>query len=329
MARPLRIQYPGAIYHVMARGNGRQLLFHEEDDYQRLTDGLEKTVGRTGWEVFAFVWMPNHIHLFFRTPQPNLSKGMQYLLSGYANWYAKRHQRSGHLFQGRFKGELIEDETYFWTVSRYLHLNPLRTKRPLVTHPAEWHWSSYRGYARRRDRLDFIAYDGTLEAIQAEYGGQDPARAYRRFVEAGIKDKPDNPFAVALEGWLLGSQEFLARIKAKLVDPSQPDQVRQARRLRSPSPTGVIDAVADYFDVSVEQYQERRSAAAGRDLAAYLAHRQTTATLRELAPHFGLSHPDSVSNLTRRAAKRLAESAKQRKLAESVVNHIQKTVNRV
>ncbi len=96
MARPLQIQVNGAIYHVMARGNGRQLLFHTDEDYQGMLDGLEMTVARTGWEVFAFVWMPNHIHLFFRTPQPNLSRGMQYLLSGYANWYAKRHDRPGH-----------------------------------------------------------------------------------------------------------------------------------------------------------------------------------------------------------------------------------------
>ena len=98
MARPIRIEYPNAIYHVMARGNGKQAIFHIEDDYRRMTDGLKKTVGRTGWEVLAYVWMPNHIHLFLRTPKPNLSKGMQYLLSGYANWYAKRHQRTGHLF---------------------------------------------------------------------------------------------------------------------------------------------------------------------------------------------------------------------------------------
>ena len=157
MARPLRIQFAGAIYHVMARGNGRQRLFHGDDDYQRMLEGLEKTVLRTGWEVFSFVWMPNHIHLFFRTPQPNLSRGMQYLLSGYANWYAKRHQRPGHLFQGRFKGELVEDESYFWTVSRYLHLNPVRGKRPLGAHPRDWRWSSYPGYAHKTARLDWMA----------------------------------------------------------------------------------------------------------------------------------------------------------------------------
>jgi putative transposase len=297
----------------MARGNGKQLLFHGDDDYQRMTDGLEKTVGRTSWEVFAFVWMPNHIHLFFRTPRPNLSKGMQYLLSGYANWYAKRHRRMGHLFQGRFKGELIEDESYFWTVSRYLHLNPQRTKRPLAKHPADWRWSSYRGYARRRDRLGFVAYDSTFEAMQSDYGVKDPARAYRRFVEAGVVDPPDNPFDAAWEGWLLGSKKFLNRIKAQFVDPKQPDQVRQARRLRSPSAADVISAVAAHFQVPISQYDQRRSSAAGRDLAAYLAHHYTTATLRELAPHFGLTHPDSVSNLTRRAAKQLEASNKQQK----------------
>lgn len=148
----------------MARGNGGQALFHEDRDYQRMFEGLEKTAARSGWEVFSFVWMPNHIHLFFRTPKPNLFRGMQYLLSGYANWYAKRHQRTGHLFQGRFKGELIEDETYFWNVSRYIHLNPVRGKKPLVAHPRDWQWSSYGGYASRRVRVDWIAYDSVYRA---------------------------------------------------------------------------------------------------------------------------------------------------------------------
>jgi REP element-mobilizing transposase RayT len=206
----------------MARGNGRQRLFHEDRDYQRMTEGLEKTVERTGWEVLAFVWMPNHIHLFFRTPEPNLSKGMQYLLSGYANWYATRHQRSGHLFQGRFKGELIEDESYFWTVSRYLHLNPVRGKRRLVEHPADWSWSSYRGYCKASQKLDMVAYDHVYKAWQGETGGKDPARAYRRFVEQGLRERPTSPFVDAWEGWLLGSEGNL---------------IRRAEKSRAKSPT--------------------------------------------------------------------------------------------
>ncbi len=311
MARPLRVQFEGAIYHVMARGNGRQLLFHAPDDYQRMLSGLEQTVYRTGWEVFSFVWMPNHMHLFFRTPRPNLSKGMQYLLSGYANWYATRHQRPGHLFQGRFKGELIEDDRYFWNVSRYLHLNPTRGKRPLTDHPRAWPWSSYPGYVRQADRLEWICYDQIFQAWQGEMGGKYPDGAYRKFVESGLSEPPTNPFAAAVEGWLLGSQDFVARIKHLVEKPRQLDQVRQARQLLLTS-RQVIDAVAKFYRVSANSYAARRSNATGRDLAAYMAHRHTTATLRDLGELFGLSHPDSVSNLTRRAAKALAKSKRLR-----------------
>ncbi len=131
MARPLRIQFPGAIYHAMSRGNGRQKIFCDEPDYGRFLEGLEATVDKFGFEIFSIVCMPNHTHLFILTPDPNLSQGMQYQLSGYANWFNTRHGRPGHLFQGRFKGELIEDEQYFWNVSRYIHLNPVWGKRPL------------------------------------------------------------------------------------------------------------------------------------------------------------------------------------------------------
>ncbi len=299
--------------------------------------GSNRPCCELGWEVFSFVWMPNHIHLFFRTPQPNLSKGMQYLLSGYANWYAKRHQRPGHLFQGRFKGELIEDDAYFWNVSRYLHLNPTRGKRPLAGNPRDWPWSSYRGYARKADRLEWVCYDSVYQAWQGEMGGSDAARAYRRFVESGLTEPPIkppiNPFSAAVEGFLLGSQVFVDRIKRLVKAPSHPDQVPQARKLLRRR-REAIAAVANYYGVSPREYAGRRSRARGRDLAAYVAHRYTTATLRELAQEFGLSHPDSVyvahryttatlrelaqefglshpdsvSNLTGRAARALAES---------------------
>jgi len=308
MARPLRIEFAGAIYHVMARGNGRQLLFYSEDDYQRMLDGLEATVDRTGWEVFAFAWMPNHIHLLFRTPQPNLSRGMQYLLSGYANWFAKRHDRPGHLFQGRFRGELIEDETYYWNVSRYIHLNPTRGTKPLVEHPKDWRWSSYPGYAHKRHRLDWVKYDPVYEAWQGEKGGGTPEVAYRKFVEAGLVQEVENPFHAALEGWLLGGQTFLDRIKKMLKETRQPDQVPQLRKIVL-TPQEVLQTVAQFYEEEFLKYSLRRSKNRGRDMAAYLAHRHTTATLRELAGLFGLSHPDSVSNLVRRAEKAIRESA--------------------
>jgi putative transposase len=324
MARPLRIEFPNAIYHVMARGNGRQKIFHADADYQRMTDGLAKTVARTGWQIFAFVWMPNHIHLFVRTPKPNLSVGMQYLLSGYANWYAKRHQRTGHLFQGRFKAELVEDESYFWTLSRYVHLNPVRGKKPLVDHPSSWAWSSYPGYCRKSARVDWIEYESVLAAWQGEMGGKDAGLAYRRFVESGLETPPSNPLDNALEGWLLGSETFLKKVKKLMTKPQHIDQTPKARRLTSLDANEVITAVAAYFKASPESYQSKRSTAPGRDLAAYLAHRRTTATLRELATAFGLSHPDSVSNLIRRAQNAISGSKSKKKDLERIDELLQK-----
>ena len=329
MARPLRIEYPNAIYHVMARGNAKQALFHIEDDYRRMVDGLSKTVVRTGWDVFAYVFMPNHIHLFLRTPKPNLSKGMQYLLSGYANWYSKRHQRIGHLFQGRFRAELVENESYFWTLSRYIHLNPVRGKRPLVAHPRDWPWSSYPGFCSKANQVDWIDYDSVLNAWQAEMGGSNSERAYRKFVESGIEQPPENPLAAALEGWLLGSEEFLKRMKNLLSKPGQIDQVPKARKLSSLNATEVISIVAKYFGTTVESFQTRRSKSVERDIAAWMAHRRTTSTLRELSVAFGLHHPDSVSNLIRRAEAVIDQSAKVANQIKQLDELLSKTENRV
>ncbi len=329
MPRNLRIQYPGAIYHVMARGNGKQLLFHEDRDYQRMNDGLSQSVARTGWDILAYVWMPNHIHLFVRTPQPNLSKGMQYLLSGYANWYAKRHERSGHLFQGRYKGELIEDSSYFWNVSRYIHLNPVRGKKPLVGRPQDWPWSSYRGFARQANRVDWVAYDDVLGAWQAEHGGGDPLKAYRRFVESGVTNPPDNPLREAFDGWLLGSERFLLQIKRLVTASGKVGGVRSAKLLSSLTSQEVITIVANFFSVDAAAYRQKRANIDGRDLAAYLCHRRTTATLRELAEPFGLNHPDSVSNIVRRVEKELLQSKKLQATLAELDKLLLKTENRV
>ena len=115
-----------------------------DDDRRRLLTDLERTVDRTGWEVLGFALLSNHFHLLLVTPRPNLANGMQGLLSRYAHWYGRRRGRVGHLFQGRYKAEMIEDETYYWTVSRYLHLNPVRAG--LVDRPEQWAWSSYPGF---------------------------------------------------------------------------------------------------------------------------------------------------------------------------------------
>ena len=126
MPRRLRLQYPGAIYHLMARGNGRQDIVCDDADRERLKEQLGKAAMRCSWRVYTFVIMSNHLHVVLKTPEPNLSRGMQSFLSAYANGWSRRHRFSGHVFQGRYRTELVEDETYLWTVTRYVHLNPVR-----------------------------------------------------------------------------------------------------------------------------------------------------------------------------------------------------------
>ena len=307
MPRPPRIQFPGANYHIVTRGDGRQKLFHDQGHYERFTKGIEEEVQRCGWIVLAYCWMPNHIHALIQTPQPNLATGMQHWLSGYANWYAKRNRRTGHLYQGRYKALLVEDAGYYWTLSRYIHLNPCRGSNPLATDPESWPYSSFGGYARKGKQVSWIAYDQLHTHWRASVGGKDPAGAYRRYVKANLAVKHD-PFKKELREWVFGSEDFLRRMVA-LAEGSYPNRHQStSRRLRIVSVREILSVTASEHGVEPSDYTGFRSAAAGRDMAAWLCRRWTGATLAELGPTFGLAGTDSVSNLVRRAEKRYKES---------------------
>jgi hypothetical protein len=228
----------------------------------------------------------------------------------------------------RFKVTLVEDQRYFWIVSRYVHLNPVRGKRPLAAHPADWPWSSYPGYARRRDRVGWVAYEAIYAAWQVEMGGSQPEAAYRRFVEAGLAKMPEDPFRDAVGGWLLGSPKFVARLRAGMSLPRHPDAVPAARRLACDDYRAVLAAVAEHYGIAAESFLRRRSGAVSRDLAAWLARELTPVTLRELSVAFGLTHPDSVRNLIRRADRALLGSRPLRGEIEAIRHRLLKTENR-
>ena len=147
--RRLRVQYPNALYHMTSRGVERRNIYLDDADRQAYFDLSERTVEKFGWLVYAVALMSNHFHLYFRTPEANLSRGGQFLLAGYARQFNRRHRRSGHLLEGRFRCQVIESTQYAWTVSRYVHLNPYLVQ---VDHPADWLWNSSRGYCRSQWR---------------------------------------------------------------------------------------------------------------------------------------------------------------------------------
>ncbi|MGA7495284.1 MAG: transposase [Isosphaeraceae bacterium] len=308
MPRRLRIQFEGTIYHVMARGNGRQRIVHDDPDRQRLLDDLRRTVLRCEWELPAFVFMGNHLHLLIKTPRPNLALGMQQFLSSYARWHGLRHRRVGHLFQGRYRAEMIKDEAYYWVVSRYIHLNPVRVG--LVDKPAAWQWSTYPGYVTRASRLPWVAYDRLLSAWRGEHGGSDPSSSYRHFVEAGLRNPPPSPFREAFGCWVLGSERFLERLRELagpvVCDPPTPE----ARQLAGRDAEAIFRAVSKHYGLDRSALARRGDPHIARAVSAWLCRRHSEAPLRELAPLLGMSRADSVPNLTRRMDARLRAQPK-------------------
>jgi REP-associated tyrosine transposase len=162
MPRPPRIQIAGGTYHVTCRGNRRQAIFQDDDDRRRFLAVRDRVIRRYGWRLHAFCLMTNHFHLLVRTPQPNLSRGMQRLNSEYAAYFNDRFGLVGHLFQQRFGSRLIETEEYFEEAQRYIAFNPVRAG--LCEHPAEWPWSSFFGMSNFAfDRVNLSA--GALSGV--------------------------------------------------------------------------------------------------------------------------------------------------------------------
>ncbi|MDQ2981650.1 MAG: transposase [Actinomycetota bacterium] len=183
MSRPLRIEFPGALYHVTARGNERKPIVRDELDCENWLAGLTSVSARFGWRFYAWCLMRNHYHLLLETPRPNLARGMRELNGLYAQGFNRRHHRVGHLFQGRYKAILVEREPHLLEACRYVVLNPARLRRPTQLYE-RWAWSSYRACAGFAPAPFFLALDRLLEQFAPER--ERAQRAYRAFVRNGL-----------------------------------------------------------------------------------------------------------------------------------------------
>jgi REP element-mobilizing transposase RayT len=298
MARPLRVEFEGAVYHVMARGIERRDMVRDDADRGRWIDWLRRTVETYEWRLHGFVLMSNHFHLFVETPRANLSAGMQHLNGSYTSYFNRRHRRVGHLFQGRFKSQLVEEEGYFSELSRYLHLNPVRAK--LVERPERYRWSSYPGYHRADRRLPWVTYDSVL----GEFGrGRDRARkAYRKFIGEGMDDPPVAPWKDAAHGFIVGSEDFVERIRCLVQDRPADENVPALRQLRvRPDLERIISAAAEAMGEDRSEWQAgRRSDSEGRAVAAFVARRRFGYPTHEVAIALGYTSHTSVTRAIQR-----------------------------
>ena len=206
MARPLRIEYDGAVYHVTSRGNERKVIFHDNKDRQMFLEVLSRITKQVNWLCHAYCLMDNHYHLVVETPEGNLSRGMRQLNGVYTQRYNKKYQRAGHLFQGRYKAILVEKESHLLEVCRYVVLNPLRAG--LVRKPEQWRWSSYRATAG----LDNPHQCLTVEWILSRFGKR-AGMAQRRYREFVIAASGQERIWEAVKGQVvLGSEGFVEKI---------------------------------------------------------------------------------------------------------------------
>ena len=211
MPRPPRVEFPDALYHVTARGTQKAPIVLDDGDRLRWMEYLKEAVLRFALELYAFVLMTNHFHLFVATPRANLHKAMQYLNGSWAMYFNVRHKRGGHLFERRYRAILVEDQGHYSGISRYVQLNPVRAG--IVERPEEYPWSTYVGYHWGRTPLLWVNYDRVLE----EFGkGKEARKRYREFVADGIGKEVKPPWHEAIGGWLLGSRKFAARVYATL-----------------------------------------------------------------------------------------------------------------
>ena len=305
MARPLRIEFENATYHVMSRGNRRDVIVRDDRDRGRWLEWLERVAVARQWRLMAYGLLDNHFHLFVRTPLANLSAGMQTLNGSYTSYYNRRHRLAGHLFQGRYKAHLVEDGRYADTLSRYIHLNPVRAGA--CARPEQWPWSSCAGYYRAARARDWIDYGSVLEP----FGGPSPVgrRRYRRFVEAGLADGAPSPLVEATHGLLLGGEAWVSRMRRQLRQLADPPRQTPTfgRAVRVPADV-IADAVAAHYGVSRESLSRRHASHAARLVFAHLSRRLGQLTLRELAPWLGLKSSTGVHTLLSRCEDAIRRS---------------------
>lgn len=207
MPRPLRIQFPGAVYHIMNRGNGRQAIFEGVADAQDFMGLLEQVAAPLAWHCYAYCLMTNHYHLVLQTEHPNLSQGMQAFAARYTQAFNRRHRRDGPVFRGRFKAILVERESYLVPLIRYVVLNPVLAN--LVSEPGAWRWSSYRATAGLAEPPPFL--DTSWMIGPYAFALPQAQDAWRAHIAEGITERET---ILALESKLkqrsiLGGREFM------------------------------------------------------------------------------------------------------------------------
>ena len=307
MPRQLRLQYEGAIYHLLSRGDRREAIFHDQADRTSFLDTLAAACAKTAWQVHAYCLMSNHFHLVIETPRPNLVEGMKWLLGTYTMRFNRRHRLSGHLFAGRYKSLLVDERTpdYLRAVCDYVHLNPARAGLVAKTEAlSSYRWSSYPAYLKPRLRPAWLRCDRLLgEHGLVKESGRSRLEFARR-MEAR-RQEPNNAGETALRsGWRFGAEDFAAHLLDRLefktgehhrpVERSETEEEKALRIIRS----GLAELGWGERELRLTRKSDPNKLALARRLRA-----ETAVSLKWIAMHLQMGSWTHVSNLLHRCVK--------------------------
>jgi putative transposase len=286
MARPLRIEYPGALYHVTSRGNGGGRIFRSDKDREYFLDLLGFIIERFHWLCHAWCLMDNHYHLILETPEGNLSRGMRQLNGIYTQKYNWRYTKTGHVFQGRYKAILVDKENYLLELCRYVILNPVRAN--IVKRPQDWKWSSYRSTTGTAKRPQWLTTDWIL--AQFSRSRRRAQKLYDQFIMEGITK--ETPWKDLKGQIFLGEKGFIEECKHNL---NASGDLREIPRLQRYAERPVLAELL---------HEEIRRDKARRNRAIYHAHVKYGYTLREIADRLGV-HYTTVSKVLNEEDKQI------------------------
>jgi REP element-mobilizing transposase RayT len=316
MSRPWRIEYEGALYHLLSRGNEHSDIFTDDKDRGDFLETVGEMSQRFEIDIFAYVLMNNHYHLLARTKRANLKKAMQWFGTTYTQRFNRRHFRSGHLFQGRYKSIIVQNDAYLLQLSFYIHRNPLRAG--IVRRLADYRWSSYKVYAYGRRTPKWLSTD----LIRAHFrGDQDPNRSYREKVQKYAGEEK-HLFEDLRHGLILGSKHFVENIRKKHLPSRAEGSIPQQKQVANTfDPQNYLSKAERIFKCDVERFvQAGRLSGPEKDIRDLLLYGiWTTGHLKnqQIGELFGLSY-SGVSHAVKSVKAKLGKE-----------RHLQKNFHRL
>jgi len=319
MARPYRLQSENCFYHITSRGNDRKKIFLNDTDFEKFLEYIVTAKGKYDFYLLAYVLMSNHYHLLIKTTRPNLSKIMHYINGSYTTYFNVKREKSGHLFQGRYKSLVIDAESYFKELTRYIHLNPIRAK--MADNPGDYKWSSYQAYIGRKRKDKHIDKQEICKYLDMT------RESYRLFVLNGIsgREKEEREeydiFKDVYGGFLLGRVGFIKEKLKELKVQVESDEISYRKELNvGIEPERIIAEVARRYKKKPEELKNSRTKPAiEKQVAIYLIRKHTGLTNGEVGKIFKM-RAQAVSKAGIKIERLMEENRKIRSQVKKLIS---------